>query len=185
MFSIPLFLVVLAAQQTTVPAGTRVEARLESAVRSNGSAVGDNVTAVLRKPILVGGLQFAAPGNRLYGRVETIQPATLSNPGRFRLVFREMELPDGRHTQTWITTSFAGSPPRRTLHYVLYPTAGAVAGAFIGGTAARAAAVLGGGLIGFLIATNSGDGKQPDVDLKPGRILHLQLGENMTVPTKR
>jgi len=175
----------LAAQQAVIPAGTRVEARLESAIGSGHSAVGDSVVAVLTKGILLGGARFASPGNRIYGRIETIQPATRSSPGRFRIVFRELELPDGTRTQTWITTSFEASSPRRTLHYFLYPAAGAVAGVFIGGTAARTSAVLGGGLIGFIIASNSGEGKQPDISLKPGRILHLELGDDLTVSPKR
>jgi hypothetical protein len=60
--------------------------------------------------------------------------------------------------------------------------AGGAAGAFIGGKAARVAGVLGGALIGFVIAGNSGNDKLPDLTLKPGQTLHLQLGEDLTLP---
>jgi hypothetical protein len=58
--------------------------------------------------------------------------------------------------------------------------AGATAGAFIGGGAARTAGVLGGTLIGFVVANNSGIGKQ-DVTLKRGGLLHLKLGEDLVL----
>ena len=71
------------------------------------------------------------------------------------------------------------SPPRRGLRYTLYMGTGGVTGALIGGRAARAAAILGGALLGFIVADNSGGGKLPDLTLKPGHRLHLKFGEDL------
>ncbi len=59
---------------------------------------------------------------------------------------------------------------------------GGATGALIGGRAARAAGVLGGALLGFILANNSGGGKLPDLTLKPGNRLHLKLGEDLVLP---
>jgi len=58
--------------------------------------------------------------------------------------------------------------------------AGATAGALIGGGTARTAGVLGGALIGFIVANNSGTGKE-DVTLKRGGMLHLKFGEDLVL----
>src|SRR5690242_9345570 len=102
MHLIPFYLVLLLPQGTPVPAGSRVEARLESSVETRTSAVGNEVLAVLTKPLAAGGIPVAGSGSRLRGRIETISGATQSNTGRVRIVFRELELPDGRRTPVWI-----------------------------------------------------------------------------------
>ena len=172
-------LLVLLTQSSLVPAGTRVEARLESAVQTGTSKVGDAVVAVITDPIRAGATVIVPKGSRLDGRVETIEAATRTNEGRVRLVFRQIELPDGRRLSTWITNSFGASEPKRNRRYAIYTAVGGVAGAFIGGRAARVAGILGGSLVGFVIAGNSGDAKRPDVTLKPGDVLHLELGEDL------
>jgi hypothetical protein len=178
---LPFVLILLLPQATKAPAGTRVEARLQSSINSNASKVGDEVVAVLVKPISAGKVGVIPQGSRLLGRVETIAAATESNEGRVRVVFREIELPDGRHSPTWITDSFTASPPKRILRYFLYTGAGGTAGAFIGGSRLRAAASIGGALMGFILAMNTGDGKLPDLTMRPGQILHLRLGEDLVL----
>ena len=118
-------------------------------------------------------------GSRLDGRVETISPPTVTSEGRVRLAFRSIQFPDGRSVSTWITDSFSASPPKRELRYALYMGIGATAGAFIGGKSARTAGILGGAIVGFVVAENTGQGKLPDVVLKQGRILQLRLGEDL------
>jgi hypothetical protein len=120
-------------------------------------------------------------GVRLNGRVETIEAATDASEGRVRLVFREIEFPGGRRVPAWITNSFAASPPKRTLRYVLYTGLGAVAGGLIGGKKARVTGILGGTTVGFVIASNSGDEKLPDLELKAGKVVRLMLGEDLNV----
>ena len=169
-------------QSTPVPAGTHVEAKLESSIKTDTSKAGDSVVAVLSEPIRAASKTVVPKGSRLNGRVETIESATGSGEGRVRLVFREIELADGRRVPTWITNSFHAAPARRHLRYVLYMGAGAAGGALIGGKAARAAGILGGTLIGFVIANNSADAKPANLILKLGQTVHLQLLEDLELP---
>jgi hypothetical protein len=180
MHVLPFLLLLLPPQGPTAPAGTRVEAKLQSSINSSGSKVGDEVIAVLVKPIPAH-FQGIPQGSRLLGRVETISPATESSQGRVRIVFREIEFPDGRRTPTWITDSFTASQPKRILRYFLYTGVGGAAGALIGGSRLRVAASLGGALTGFILAMNRGDAKLPDLTMRPGQILHLRLGEDLVL----
>jgi hypothetical protein len=165
--------------QVLVPAGTRVEARLESVVETATSNLGDPIMAVLSQPIRAGGNIVVPEGSRLNGRVETVVAATQTSEGRVRLVFREIEFSDGRKVSTWITDSFSASSPNRKRRYPLYMGIGAGAGALIGGKNARVAGVLGGLLLGFVLASNAADAKLPDLVLKPNSRLHLRLGEDL------
>jgi hypothetical protein len=169
-------LILVLGQSASIPAGSALEARLESSVQTAASAVGDPVTAVVTENKAV-----IPKGTRLTGRVETIQPATQTSEGRVRLVFRELQLPDGRRIPTWITNSFDAPSPKRNLRYAVLMSAGAVAGGLIGGKVARFAGILGGTLMGFIVAENSGNSKLHDLTLRPGQILRLQLGEDLTL----
>jgi hypothetical protein len=166
-------------QSPKVPSGTRVEATLRSSISTVASKTGDEVVALLTKPISAGNVQVVPQGSRLVGRVETISAASESGAGRVRIVFREIEFLDGHRTQTWITDSFMASPPKRILRYFLYTGVGGAAGALVGGSRLRVGASLGGALMGFILAMNAGDAKLPDLTMRPGRILHLRLGEDL------
>src|SRR5258705_13680006 len=133
------------------PAGTMVQAKLEPSVKTASSEVGDAVVAVLTKPVLAADRIMVPGGSRLHGRVETIQHATRTNEGRVRLVFREIQLPDGKRVSTWMTNSFVAPSPKRTARYVVYMGLGAAAGAAIGGKTVRVAGLIGGTLTGFRI----------------------------------
>ena len=181
------FLFLLAADPQTVPtvrAGTRIEAKLQSSVRTARSEVGDQVAAVVTTPIRTASKVIVPQGSLLKGRVETIQAATPANEGRVRLVFREIELPDGRRVSTWITNSFGAAAPKRALHYALWMGGGGAAGGLIGGKTARVAGILGGMLAGFVIAGRGDDSNLPDLTLRSGRTIHLQLGEDLSIPSQ-
>jgi hypothetical protein len=169
----------LSVQSAVVPAGTRVNARLESAVQTATSNSGDVIVAIVAESIQAAGRIVVPEGSRLNGRVETIDAANRTSEGRVRLVFREIQFPDGRTVSTWITNSFSASPPKRKLRHLLYMGVGGAAGAFIGGKAARITGILGGTLVGFVIASNSDDDKLPDLTLRAGQKLRLQLGEDL------
>jgi hypothetical protein len=169
------------AQSASVPAGTLVQARLETAVMTESSEIGDAVVAVLTKPVLAAEKIMVPQGARLNGRVETIQPATRATEGRVRLVFREIQFEDGRRVSTWMTNSFTADTPNRAARYALYMGLGAAAGAVIGGKTGRVAGVIGGTLTGFVVAGNrTGPGRR-DLTLKAGQRIRLQLGENLTI----
>src|SRR5215813_669915 len=168
----------MGVQSGLVPAGTRVDARLESMVQTATSNSGEAIVAIVAEPVRAGGRIVVPEGSRLNGRVETIEPASRTREGRVRLVFREIQFPGGQTVPTWITNAYSASPPKRGLRYLLYMGLGGSAGAFIGGKAARVTGVIGGTLLGFIIAGNS-DGKLPDLILRPGQLLRLQLGEDL------
>jgi hypothetical protein len=169
-------------QLYVVPAGTSVSARLESRVQTATSNAGDLITAVLADSIRIGDRVVVPQGSRLNGRVETVEAADSVSQGRVRLVFRELRLPDGRPMSTWITNSFSASMPNRKRRYVLNVAIGSVVGALIGGKSARTAGVLGGALIGFVIAGNADDGgKLRDLELKPDQRIRLQLQQELRV----
>jgi hypothetical protein len=172
----------LFAQPGTVPAGTLLEARLETSIATATSEIGDDVVAVFTQPVRFAGKIAVPQGTRLHGRVETVQAATRNNEGHVRLVFREIQLPDGRRLPVWITNSFGADPPKRGLKYALLMGSGAAAGAFIGGKSARVAGILGGLLTGFVIANNSAPSKLPDVRLRAGREIDLELREDLILP---
>ena len=183
VISFVLLLVALDPQTPfTVPAGTRLEAKLQSSVKTAHSGVGDDVVAVVTTPLGAASKVVVPRGSRLNGRVETIQAATRASEGRVRLVFREIELPDGRHVSTWITNSFGAPAPKRTLRYVLWMGGGGAAGGLVAGKVARAAGILGGTLAGFVIAGNKDDSVLPDLTLRSGQTIRLELGEDLTVP---
>jgi hypothetical protein len=171
----------LLAQSGSVPAGTMVQAKLETAVKTASSEVGDAVVAVLTRPVVAADKIMVPGGSRLHGRVETIQAATRANEGRVRLVFREIQLPDGKRISTWITNSFVAPTPKRAARYVVYMGIGAAAGAVIGGKTGRVAGVIGGVLTGFVIAGNRSGPILRDLTLKEGQQIRLQLGEDLNI----
>src|SRR5262245_2031070 len=130
--------------QSSVPAGTFVAAKLGTEVRTSTSKVGDEVIASLPRDILLTNTVVVPRGSLLRGRVETIQPATRDMAGRVRLVFRQIEFPNGRRVPTWITNSFSANTPNRKTRYVIYTGLGAAAGGFIVRSSARVAGILGG-----------------------------------------
>jgi hypothetical protein len=152
------------------PAGALITARLEGTVDTGSSKQGDEIVAAV-----VTGLP---DGSRLRGRVETIQAARRDAEGRVRLVFREVELPNGQRVQTWITNSFVAGTPKRNLRYIAYTAAGATAGAVAGGKKARVAGLLGGAIVGFVIAGRP-DSRPKDLTLKAGEEIRLQLTEDL------
>jgi hypothetical protein len=155
--------------QSQVPAGTSITATLQSTVRTETSQAGDEVVAVVARSVAV------PQGSRLFGRVETIQPATRAGEGRVRLVFREIEFPDGRRIQTWITNSFSADTPKRGARYIVLTGIGAAAGALIGGKTARIAGLLGGTVVGFVIAGSRDAAKPQDLTLRNGQEIFLEF----------
>jgi len=171
-------------QPAVLPAGTGLDAKLESSVKTGSSEVGDNVVAVVASSVRAAGKVVVPQGSTLKGRVETVQPATRDAEGRVRLVFREIDLPDGRHLSTWITNAFGAPPPKRKLRYALLMGAGGAAGGLAGGKTARLAGILGGTLVGFVLAGSGQDSSLPNLTLRSGQTIHLQLGENLTIPAQ-
>ena len=169
MYTIATVLAVVFLQfPQSIPAGTRITARLETTVNTAASQQGDEISAAVVKGL--------PGGSRLRGRIETIQAARRDGEGRVRLVFREIEFANGERVQTWITNSFAAGTPKRTLRYIVYTATGATAGAAAGGKRARIAGLLGGTIFGFIIAGRPDPGPK-NLTLKAGQQIRLELSE--------
>jgi hypothetical protein len=166
----------------TVPAGTRVEAKLQSEVNTGRSKTGEAVVAVVTSPLLESRAVVVPRGSRLNGRVETIQPATHTEEGRVRLVFRDIQFPDGRHISTWITNSFEAPMPKRKLRYVLFMTVGGAAAGVAAGRTGRGAGAIGGALVGYVLAGIGDDSDRSELRLRSGKTLHLEFREDLIVP---
>jgi hypothetical protein len=156
----------------SLPAGTVITAKLESTVSTASSQQGDEIIAAVVKGL--------PEGSRLLGRVETIQAARPDAEGRVRLVFREIEFRDGQRAQTWITNSFTAGTSKRGLRYVVYTAAGATAGAVVGGKRARVTGLLGGMILGLVIAARPDPGPK-NLTLKAGREIRLELSEDLVL----
>lgn len=68
---------------TTIPRGTEIVVRLQSALSSAGSHPGDAFSAVLDKPVAVKGEVLAPRGARVSGRVVSVHAANAGFPRAF------------------------------------------------------------------------------------------------------
>ena len=184
---LPLVLLLLAGDPKplpTVPAGTHVDARLQSEVSTGTSKTGEAVIAVVTSPLRESSTVVVPRGSRLNGRVETIQPATHTEEGRVRLVFRDIQFPDGRHVSTWITNSFEAPMPKRKLRYALFMIVGSAAAGVAAGRTSRAAGAIGGALVGYVLAGLGDDSDRSNLTLHSGKTLRLEFREDLVVPPR-
>ena len=182
---LPLVLLLLTGEPVpTVPAGTHLDAKLQSNVNTGTSKTGESIVAVVTSPLRESSTVVVPRGSRLNGRVETIQPATHKDEGRVRLVFRDIQFPDGRHISTWLTNSFEAPMPKRKLRYALFMTAGSAAAGLAAGRSARAAGAIGGALVGYVLAGLGDDSDRSNLTLRSGKTLHLEFREDLVLPAR-
>jgi hypothetical protein len=165
----------------SVPAGTAITAKLEQAVNTASSRAGDEIVAVVARSVVHAGSIAVPEGSLLLGRIETIQPARREVEGRVRLLFREIEFANGARVATWITSSFVAKTPNRTARYIAYTAIGAAAGGLAGGKKARVAGILGGTIVGFVIAGSRNAAGASDLTLRAGQEIELRFGEDLVV----
>lgn len=78
------------------PSGSVVHARLLTGLTSATAQKGDEVEAILSKPLFDGNRLILPQGTRLKGSVVQVRPARyLSRNGQLRMVFHDLVLPDG------------------------------------------------------------------------------------------
>jgi hypothetical protein len=176
-----------AYREVTLPAGTSLPIDLRTTVASDTSHVEDRVTAALRQPVAVRGVEALPTGTRLLGHV-TAADRSARVKGRARVGFRftSLDLPgDGGKTPIR-TSSVVRLAPATKKEDAMKIGGGAAGGAVIGailgggGGAAKGAAIGGAGGTGVVLATR---GKE--VRVPAGTNLIVRLESPITVRVRR
>ena len=176
-----------AHREVTLPAGTSLPIDLRTTVASDTSHVEDRVTAALRQPVAVRGVEALPTGTRLLGHV-TAADRSARVKGRARVGFRftSLDLPgDGGKTPIR-TSSVVRLAPATKKEDAMKIGGGAAGGAVIGailgggGGAAKGAAIGGAGGTGVVLATR---GKE--VRVPAGTNLIVRLESPITVRVRR
>ncbi len=173
MFKASLLLVLLAtlaAAEITVPAGTRITVRLESAINSGSARSGQNFNANLVRDLVVKGKTVAKAGARAKGKVVYAKSSgRLHEPGQLTLRLTSV---DGIPV---MTSSFHAKGKSHTKSNVTKVGGGAAAGAVLGG-------LLGGGK-GALIGAGAGAAAGTGVAAATGKqeaVLHAESAITFT-----
>jgi hypothetical protein len=167
----------------TLPAGTRLPIRLDTAVGSDISRAEQPVHAHLSSAVMVRGQQVLAPGSRVNGIVtRAIRSGKVKGRARLSLRFDTL-VPRGDDERYAIRTAAVGRiAPATTRRDALEIGGGAAGGALIGG-------LVGGGK-GALIGSAAGGGagtavvlstRGKEVRLAKGAALTLRLSEPVTI----
>jgi hypothetical protein len=92
----PLTPEIAASLNEPPPPGSSVHVRLTTGLSSATAHKGDEIEAVLTRPLFDGDRVILPQGSRLKGAVLQVRPARrLSRNGQLRMVFHELALPDG------------------------------------------------------------------------------------------
>ena len=170
--------------EVTLPAGTEVHLALDTAVGSAQSRAGDNLTARVTDPVVMGSRVVIPAGSRVHGRVVEATPAKkglADKAGSLSLSFDSVSTPVGfGATMSATLTSAGAGSGKRTATAI---GGGAVGGALLGrilGHNARGAAIgtALGGAVGTGIAAGS---RGEDVTLAAGAPLTVRLDQPLTI----
>jgi hypothetical protein len=175
-------------REFTIPEGTRLAVRLESAVGSDSSRSGDPVEATLTDAVVVNGTEVLPPGSLVRGEVVAANPGgKVSGRASVALRFtsvavagRDEPYPIATHV-SWLAPTTKGKDAAK----IAVPAAGgAIIGALIGGGkgAAIGAAIGGGGGAAVVMSTRG-----PQIRLPSGTALSLSLGQavDIRVPIRK
>ena len=164
------------SREFTLPEGTRLAVRVDSAVGSDSSQVGDPIEATLIDGVAVDGAELFPAGSVVRGQVTEAQPGgNVRGRASLALVFESVAVP-GRDEPSPIAAHVALAAPSgrdRDVATIAIPAAGgAIIGALVGGGK--------GALIGTAIGGGAGTAevlstRGPQVRLGRGAVLSLQL----------
>ncbi len=165
----------LVSDRVTVPIGTPISVRLQSAVSSATAAPGEHFDAVLDEPLIVDGKTVAQRGAPVVGRVVQVRHSgRLHNSGYIRLALASVEI-KGQQMPVETSTIFAqgANHNRRNLGLI---GGGTGAGALIGALAGGGKGALIGSAIGAAGGTTTAyaTGKK-DAGFGPERRLTFRL----------
>ncbi|HZQ70654.1 MAG TPA: hypothetical protein VFA68_19145 [Terriglobales bacterium] len=166
---------------TTIPSGTPITVRLQSAVSSAVSHSGESFDAVLDDPLIIDGQTVAPRGSAVVGRVISAKASGhLKDPGFLRLTLVSLSI-NGKELPIQTSSIFAkgASHEKRNLAMI---GGGTAAGALIGGLAGGGK----GALIGTAIGAAGGTGTayatgKKDVAFGAERRLTFRLTRSVSV----
>ncbi len=169
-------------QTFTLPAGTPVEVRLVDALSSATAEAGSTFEATLASPLSVNGVEVAAVGSSVTGKVtNAVSSGRLSKPAALSLTLTSLTPKGGTEvaltTSTW---SAAGeSHKKRNAEFI---GGGAAAGALIGALAGGKKGALIGGAAGAGGGTGAAayTGKK-EISLPAETKLEFKLGDAVTI----
>ena len=164
-----------ALREVTIPAGTTLRLKLQSAIASDASHVEDTVRAELGQPVVVGGHAVLPIGTEVVGTVTDVQRSGRVK-GRAHVAYRFNSLRSAgeRYDIKTVALSHTASASKGddAKKIGIGAGAGAALGAILGGGggAAKGAAIGGAGGTGVVLATR---GKE--VHVGPGAVVTTRL----------
>jgi hypothetical protein len=175
-------------REFTVPEGTELSARLNAAIGSDTSQVGDPVEATLTEAVTVDGVEILPTGSVVTGVVTMADPAgKVSGRAGLSVRFQSVSIA-GRDEKYDLSANLhrtaAGTKSSDAKKIGIPAAGGAIIGAIVGGKkGAGIGAVVGGGAGTAVVLATSG----PEVRFPGGSVLSLALEQPIDVrmPLKR
>jgi hypothetical protein len=174
-----------AAQQVSIPAGTTLEVRLSDAIDTGKVSEGASFAGTLASPIAVNGMEVAAAGAAVNGKVtHVVSSGRLSKPAELSLTLDSLTTSGGEtvgiSTDTW---SDKGQSHKKRNAEMIGGGAvgGAIIGALAGGKKGAAIGGLAGGGGGAGVAAYTG---KKEIVLAAETKLDFKLSSSVTVTLK-
>jgi len=173
-------------REFTVPEGTALAVRLDSAVGSDSSRVDDPIEATLTEAVVVNGTEVLPAGSIVRGEVAAVQSAgKVKGRASLALRFRSVSGHGERYPIAARAAFVAPSTTGKDVAKIAVPAAGgAIIGGLIGGKkgAAIGTAIGGGGGAAVVLSTAG-----PQIRLPLGTVLSLPLDQavDVRVPINR
>ena len=172
----------LSREEIEVPAGTRIQVRLEQAISTAKNSPGDAFTASLNRPLVVNEKTLAPAGSQVTGQLTKVKESgRVKGRARMTMVLRELKVGDDTYDLSTMPLSLVAPKTTRKDAFIIGGSTvlGTIVGAIAGGGkgAAIGAGVGGAGGTGFVLAT-----KGKEIVYGPESRLTFTLAEPVNLP---